>query len=308
MTGFSTVKWVLTAWMLAGALSCSSVAVAQSKWTLTAKIPHNNFYHVTWTGKEVIATGYSTHMSRDGLRWKKVLYAPTVLAAASNGRRFVAGGGAEGGVMLWASEDGKTWRAAYSDPDNLSEIWSVTWTGSQFVAVGGIGLVLTSPDGITWTERTSHYGNPLRSVIWADTQLVAVGAEGVIVSKDGVDWSVPENGRIQWGPESIVWTGTRFVAVGGRGLVMTSTDARSWQVHRLGIEFDMNSVTWTGRQFVAVGDIGSVYTSFDGVEWARRVSGFHSDLQSVAWTGSRLVAVGYNGVILTSVEDGLPSK
>ena len=38
-------------------------------------------------------------------------------------------------------------------------------SGTQFVAVGDAGTILTSPDGITWTARTSGTGNTL---LWAD--------------------------------------------------------------------------------------------------------------------------------------------
>lgn len=63
-----------------------------------------------------------------------------------------------------------------------------TWTGSQFVAVGGPGAVVspawvfTSPDGATWTSRTvtatgSYLGASytLLAVAWSGTTLVAAG-------------------------------------------------------------------------------------------------------------------------------------
>src|SRR5262249_21754620 len=40
----------------------------------------------------------------------------------------------------------------------------VTWTGSQFVAVGEGGTIVTSPDGITWTLQASGTGNELMSI------------------------------------------------------------------------------------------------------------------------------------------------
>lgn len=34
-----------------------------------------------------------------------------------------------------------------------AHLHSVVWTGSQLVAVGWNGTILTSPDGITWTQQ-----------------------------------------------------------------------------------------------------------------------------------------------------------
>ena len=55
------------------------------------------------------------------------------------------------------SPDGITWTGQTAGVDLSTALKSVTWTGTQFVAVGAYGTsrVMTSPDGITWTGRTS---------------------------------------------------------------------------------------------------------------------------------------------------------
>jgi photosystem II stability/assembly factor-like uncharacterized protein len=58
----------------------------------------------------------------------------------------------------------------------------VTWSGPQFVAVGDSGVILTSPDGKTWTSQTSGTSQILRGVIWSGSQFVAVGDSGVILT------------------------------------------------------------------------------------------------------------------------------
>ncbi|MBI1821274.1 MAG: hypothetical protein HY036_00400 [Nitrospirae bacterium] len=56
----------------------------------------------------------------------------------------------------------------------------------------GGGIILTSPDGITWTARTSGTTNSLTGVVWSGSQFVAVGGnyQGVVVltSPDGITW------------------------------------------------------------------------------------------------------------------------
>ena len=55
---------------------------------------------------------------------------------------------------------------------------SVAWTGAQLVAVGDSGVVLTSPDAITWIQRISGTTRALYCVCAADTMLIAAGDRG----------------------------------------------------------------------------------------------------------------------------------
>src|SRR4051812_40908922 len=71
---------------------------------------------------------------------------------------------------------------------------AVTWTGSQLVAVGDSGTILTSQDGIQWMARKFPTAQDLISVIWAGNQLVASGLFGAILtSPDGINWTERAN-------------------------------------------------------------------------------------------------------------------
>jgi hypothetical protein len=50
----------------------------------------------------------------------------------------------------------------------------VTYGNGLFVAVGEDGAILTSPDGVSWTRRTSG-GNLLYGVTYGNGTFVAVG-------------------------------------------------------------------------------------------------------------------------------------
>ena len=58
----------------------------------------------------------------------------------------------------------------------------VTYANDLFVAVGGYGKILTSPDGVTWMTRTSGTTNNLNGVTYGGGQFVAVGASGQVVT------------------------------------------------------------------------------------------------------------------------------
>ena len=57
----------------------------------------------------------------------------------------------------------------------------IVWSGTQFVAVGANGTMLTSSDGITWTVSTSVTTYGLNGIAWSGVQFEAVGQYGIIL-------------------------------------------------------------------------------------------------------------------------------
>ena len=52
------------------------------------------------------------------------------------------------------------------------------------------GVILTSPDGVTWTTRESISDTSLYGVTYGNSTFVAVGSGGTILtSPDGVTWT-----------------------------------------------------------------------------------------------------------------------
>jgi hypothetical protein len=111
------------------------------------------------------------------------------------------------------------WHAQNSDTSE--NLYGVTWSGSQFVAVG-TGAILTSPDGRTWTAQNSDTPQVLEGVTWSGSQFVAVGYSGAIVtSPDGRTWT-PQNSGTSENLYGVTWSGSQFVAVGHSGAILTS--------------------------------------------------------------------------------------
>jgi hypothetical protein len=115
-------------------------------------------------------------------------------------------------VAVWISSDGYTWTLlddAFGGP-GPQLISQVTWSGSEFIAVGWSGVsaaVWTSSDGVTWV-RVPHdatvFGGTLQdelrieSVVALESGVVAVGHirnnsdlgdAAIWVSDDGVAWT-----------------------------------------------------------------------------------------------------------------------
>lgn len=203
-----------------------------------------------------------------------------------------------------------------------NDLRRVSWLGNQFVALDNLGIIFTSPDGVTWTAQTLGLPYQINGVTWSGTQFVAVGfgqnGAAILNSSDAVTWTpqiTPQTPPDFYNLMSITWSRTKFVAVGGRspvadfvsipgsGTILTSPDGVSWVSQTLSSAAMLADVVWSGKQFVAVGN-GTILTSPDGELWTPQDSKAVSGLNSVIWSGTQLVAVGLGGTVVTS-PDGL---
>lgn len=197
----------------------------------------------------------------------------------------------------------------------LSDLQGIAWSGTQFVAVGSGGTILTSPDGITWTSRNSGTSGVLNGATWSGTKFVIVGEDGTILtSPDGTTWTSRISG-VRNSLHGVTWSGTEFVAVGTSidissttGIILTSPDGITWTQQDSGASNYLLGVASSGTQFVAVGFNGVILTSPDGATWTGQFNGVGrvSNLNGVTWSGTQFVVAGYDfisgirDIILTS--------
>lgn len=204
---------------------------------------------------------------------------------------------------LWnspTSDDSSSWSSITYNTPTVGDL-----SGTPiFVAVSNTGTysVMTSQDGITWTERnTNGDGKTWKSVTAAVPSIgslsgnmlfVAVGpptsnSEGVIVSQDGINWTLKNTVNRAWTSvtHGLLNGITTFVAVCNDGssvsdnCVMTSQDANTWTiVLNTGFANDWRSVTSgipsvgdasNNTLFVAVSFDSYVMTSTDSTTWVR---------------------------------------
>lgn len=180
---------------------------------------------------------------------------------------------------------------------------SICWGGSttkRFVAVAASGgkRILTSTDGITWTQSeitgVSIDSGFLTCVCWSPelNLFVALGGVGTvraISSPDGINWtnnttSTPNNGwtSVCWSAELGLFAAVARTGTGNR--VMTSPDGVNWTARSTtGNDKDWRSICWSKdlNMFVAVSYSGTnrVMYSYDGITWTA-VSGTNMDAGS----------------------------
>ena len=194
--------------------------------------------------------------------------------------------------MILAGSCSGSWRWANPLPTGNTAL-AVTWAGTQFVAAGGSGTILTSPDGISWILRPAPSSGYLRSVVWTGAEIVVEG-DSILTSADGVEWTSHSGGGL-----AAAWTGHQLVVVGPGGAVATSPDGVGWTPRYSGTTSWFSGLAWTGSQVVAVGD-GPVLASSDGEVWRQLTPG--SAGRALAWAGTQLVAVGAGGSVATSAD------
>jgi hypothetical protein len=177
------------------------------------------------------------------------------------------------------------------------------WDGTNIVMVGTGGAVVSSPDGVTWTNRGSGVTvtTSLRSIGCGMGKFVAVGDGGVVITSEdsGTNWTAQP--AVGLNLKGIACDGTNFVAVGGTGIVATSPDGTNWTFQSSGIPGNLTSVAYgPGHGFVAVSDSGPIYTSPDGTNWAAQTSGVTISLNGITYGGNLFVVAGSRNVMLSS--------
>lgn len=83
--------------------------------------------------------------------------------------------------------------ATFSAPTSISStptfgVRSIDFGAGLFVVVGDDGKIFSSPDGITWTQRTSGHTSQLQRVVYDNGVFVAAGTNNVMTSVDGITW------------------------------------------------------------------------------------------------------------------------
>lgn len=210
--------------------------------------------------------------------------------------------------FVTSTDNGVTWAVAGRAPRVLNRVAKNT---TQWLAVGDNGLVLTSPDGSIWTQRSvGNTSYAFHDTTWLQNLWVVVGrstvGSAIFTSSDGgVNWSAHVSGS-GFQINAIASNGTQLVAVGDNGMVWTNTPPSTvWSQSSNGVSVqNLYGITWSNGQWIAVGNVNTVITSLDGLRWTVRESQLTRSLSSVASNGSQAVVVGQYGSVAFSIDKG----
>ncbi len=302
-------------------IDCAGAGVATGSifdWEWVQPLPQGNAIRdMVSGGAQVVAVGAYGHVqtSDDGQTWTtRDPGVSTDLTAVSFGNGVYVALGPNDGAIL-TSSDGADWEVQYLGFDRF---FGLTWSGSQFVAVGyGFqtsttfgAMAATSSDGISWAVHPIVLSNPqfLWDVAWNGSLYAAlsISSNEIVTSPDGINWTSQAVGDASTRLRNIESDGSRFVAIGSNTEVYTSPDGIAWTLEANPLP--RNSVSdlhWDGSRFVAVSS-DQFLTSADGAEWVSNTVGTAGSATSSATVTrhSGLNIIGSNaGGIYTSPND-----
>lgn len=195
-----------------------------------------------------------------------------------------------------------------NSPEN-STLRAVTYGNGLFVAVGDAGAILTSPDGMTWTERVSGTSSSFRGVTYGNSLFVAVGSGGsIFISSDGTAWRQKDSTGsreyygVTFGNGLFVATGYKYDAYRWNPfpLIRTSPDGNVWNDITVGGYSTDQLVSFGNGIFVSLG--GVTLTSDDGITWIEKAPITQKYLGSVTFGNGKFIAAGESGTVFTSMD------
>lgn len=217
---------------------------------------------------------------------------------------------------MFRSTDGMNWTQVPT-PAPQRHWGSLTYGKGRFVALtyndygidGTMGTkqIITSTDGISWTDANSVENAYWTDIAYGGGRFVAVRDGGnPMFSTDGINWtsSNPIAEINEWA--SVTYGNGRFVAVSADGThqIMTSTNGKTWTLIESPVQNSWQSIAYGDGYFVAISTAGwgsnedtskAVMISSDGINWTAEDT---PDLQwyyEIAYGDGKFVAVSWAG-------------
>jgi hypothetical protein len=200
------------------------------------------------------------------------------------------------------------WRLPHPQGSRLKDI---AYGNGRYVAVGKSGNIVTSPNGLDWTNAVVEVDGDLDAVAFGNGLFVTTGeimapihfttnvyfypqqtVAVVLVSSNGVNWTVgraPDDSLL---PDITFGNGV-FVAASSTypgPFTYTSTDGLRWTPHKIG-NASAYRVTWGAGKFVAISGVSFFYSP-DGANWILTTnSPFGGGISALTYANGEFVAL-----------------
>jgi hypothetical protein len=113
-------------------------------------------------------------------------------------------------ATLTVNDPATTFNQRKRTSGSSNSLWSFAYGNGTMVAVGSPGLLYTSTDGVTWTQRASGTNEWIVGVAYGNNQFVAVGDNGRILrSSDGILWTYAANEGTIFRLNGVIYGGDR---------------------------------------------------------------------------------------------------
>ena len=235
--------------------------------------------------------------SPDGVNWTAAtgLFGSQNLPPGAGGRLFRTTSS-----DLYSSTDGNTWTLFYDGTLGASFYYVARHAG-LWIVFGDDGRIETSPDAVTWTERTSATTSDFSAPNTTfDGYLYLSAGRDLVRSMDGVTWELVH----------VADASIRAMASDGERILVDvfgpadvqSSDGESWTLSAA-LPAGGDLLTHDGTGWTHAGLFGVTY-SVAGLEWAPRFhKTIHNNLRAITSLGDIVAIAGYND-LLTRIGNG----
>ena len=254
--------------------------------------PSNPLFLIQKVGNTAPLT-FSWETSSDGETWTPVtgLFGSNNLPPGAGGRFFRYTSGRD----LYSSTDGITWDLFYDYSFPGTAFYYVARHAGLWIVYGDGGRIETSPDGVTWTPRTSTTSASFTGAKAAlDGALyLATQDREILRSQDGLTWE-----RVHVTDVSI-----RAMASDGERILVDvfgpddiqSSDGESWSLVAAVPAGDL--LTYDGTGWTNAGILGVTF-SVPGLEWTPKFAKtIHNNLRAVSAMGDTVAIAGYDDLL-----------
>ena len=189
---------------------------------------------------------------------------------------------------------------------------------------GGSGGIVTTPDGITFTQRTTPTSTTVTSLISDGTNIVgaAKGALSVYSADSGATFIATATASISTltnTPTSMAYASAlgangRFCIANINSTQIATSDDRgvTWTLRTHGLGASLMHVCWTGTKYICTLDIiGFIGVSSDGITWSLQAMPFRTNIATTNFgaiisdgAGKVLWADALSALIFTSLDSG----
>lgn len=255
------------------------IVVAVSGWISTSTDAIN------WTTPIQIGEGENLY----NYIWNDIIYA--------NGYFYAVGKYLYENGRIIKSIDGINW-IDEQEISNVSEINSIIFNDSLFIACCNEGKVLTSNDGENW-DLINIGENNWNNIIYTNNKFIMVGDLAYIeTSMTGTQWNEPiKYARTVNYLNNSIYANGKFVMVGSKGYISLSSDAQNWSFPIEVGTNDWQSITYGANKYVVVGNNGYISTSVDGITWTNPIQIGNNNWYGVAYGNNVFIVVGQDGYI-----------
>lgn len=273
-------------------------------------IAYGNGIFVIASRGGAFGTQGGVYLSKDGVNWERPspqpfqIFSQDVMMAFGNNRFVVLNEYGE----LYTSFNGYDW--FQNDLPFDTDYGDITFGRNKFVIAKGSSVV-TSPDGLTWTEEATNLPFTVEALGFGNNRFLGGSGSNFMISEDALTWTWTDSGT---SANDVAWARNEYLVLGDQpgnsalqaGKLASSRDGTTWESQNVSGGLGRSSVL---REQILVADERLFFYGADAIDEAVFDTVWESDtlpissfprLQDITHGESGFVIVGSRNTLLHS--------